>query len=225
MGDARLTLDREPDSQFDLLIIDAFSSDAIPVHLLTREAVEMYLKKLAPGGLLMVHLSNRHLLLAPVVAGTAEVLGVVARVRNDYDEESETNKTSSTWAVLAKRPEDLGAAQGQRRLGAAQAQARPAALDRRLLEHRQRDELGLGLAAQVDATDETRGLSHRHRHAPRRTFPTGVAPDRRNLFSVQVDSSAGANAFCNRGAIGSATGFRAGTRRRLPCEALLGCSI
>jgi len=59
--------------------------------------------------LLMVHLSNRHLLLAPVVAGTAEVLGVVARVRNDYDEESETNKTSSTWAVLAKRPEDLGA--------------------------------------------------------------------------------------------------------------------
>ena len=109
MGDARMTLELEPDSQFDLLIIDAFSSDAIPVHLLTREAVEMYMKKLAPGGLLMVHLSNRHLLLAPVVAGTAEVLGVVARVRNDYDEESETNKTSSTWAVLAKRPEDLGA--------------------------------------------------------------------------------------------------------------------
>ncbi len=103
-----LTLADEPDGQFDLLVIDAFSSDAIPVHLLTREAVEMYFQKLAPGGLLMVHLSNRHLRLGPVVGGTAAELGVVARVRDDEDEESDTGKTSSEWAVLAKTPEDLG---------------------------------------------------------------------------------------------------------------------
>ena len=56
----------------------------------------------------MVHLSNRHLRLEPVVAGTADALGVVARVRNDDDEESDIGKSSSTWAVLAKTPEDLG---------------------------------------------------------------------------------------------------------------------
>jgi hypothetical protein len=109
MGDARLTLAQEPDGQFDLLLIDAFSSDAIPIHLLTREAVEMYFQKLAPDGLLMIHLSNRHLALEPVVAGVAEALGVVARVRSDDDEEAEIGKSSSTWAVLANKSEDLGA--------------------------------------------------------------------------------------------------------------------
>jgi len=109
MGDARLTLELEPDNEYDLLVIDAFSSDAIPVHLLTEEAVEMYLKKLAPGGLLMVHLSNRHLQLGPVVAGTAEALGVVARIRDDDDEEADTDKSRSNWAVVAKKQEDLGA--------------------------------------------------------------------------------------------------------------------
>ena len=109
MGDARLTLAQEPDGQFDLLLIDAFSSDAIPIHLLTREAVEMYFQKLAPHGLLMVHLSNRHLALEPVVAGVAEASGVVARVRSDDDEDAEIGKSSSTWAVLANKPEDLGA--------------------------------------------------------------------------------------------------------------------
>jgi hypothetical protein len=107
MGDARLTLARKPDGQFDVLLIDAFSSDAIPIHLLTKEAMEMYFQKLAPHGLLMVHLSNRHLTLAPVVAGEAKELGVVARLRDD-DDESDTGKTTSTWAILARAPEDLG---------------------------------------------------------------------------------------------------------------------
>ena len=107
MGDARLTLAREPDGQFDVLLIDAFSSDAIPIHLITYEAVEMYFQKLAPHGLLMVHLSNRHLRLAPVVAGTAAALGVVARLRDD-DDETAIGKSTSTWAVLARTPEDLG---------------------------------------------------------------------------------------------------------------------
>jgi hypothetical protein len=107
MGDARLTMAREPDGYFDVLLIDAFSSDAIPIHLITREAVELYFQKLAPHGLLLVHLSNRHLRLAPVVAGTADDLGLVARLRDD-DDESEIGKTTSSWAVLARRPEDLG---------------------------------------------------------------------------------------------------------------------
>ena len=101
MGDARLTLAREPDGQFDVLLIDAFSSDAIPIHLITREAVEMYFQKLAPHGLLMVHLSNRHLRLAPVVAGAAAALGVVARLRDD-DDETAAGKSASMWAVLAR---------------------------------------------------------------------------------------------------------------------------
>jgi hypothetical protein len=107
LGDARLTLANEPDGQFDVLLIDAFSSDAIPIHLLTREAVELYFQKLAPHGVLMVHLSNRHLFLQPVVAGTAAALKVVARVRDD-DDETSIGKSSSTWAVLARSEEDLG---------------------------------------------------------------------------------------------------------------------
>jgi hypothetical protein len=108
MGDARLTLkDEQYNNEFDVLLIDAFSSDAIPIHLITREAVEMYFDKLAPHGLLMIHLSNRHLKLAPIVAGTADALGVTARMRDDDDERA-VGKTSSQWAVLAREPEDLG---------------------------------------------------------------------------------------------------------------------
>jgi hypothetical protein len=107
MGDARLTLARMPDGQFDVLFIDAFSSDAIPIHLLTREAVEMYRSKLAPNGLLVVHLSNRHLRLEPVVVGVADSVGLVARLRDDEDE-SNIGKTSSTWAVLTRVEKDLG---------------------------------------------------------------------------------------------------------------------
>src|SRR6185437_9470115 len=61
LGDGRLSLGHEPDALLDLLVLDAFSSDAIPVHLLTREALQLYLQKLAPGGVLLFHLSNRYL--------------------------------------------------------------------------------------------------------------------------------------------------------------------
>jgi hypothetical protein len=114
MGDARLTLAGEPDGRFDLLLIDAFSSDAIPVHLLTFEAVQMYMQKLSPHGLLMVHLSNRHLNLAPVVARTAAELQVVARLRND-DDESFVGKFGSEWAVLARTPQSLQQLQKDKR--------------------------------------------------------------------------------------------------------------
>jgi hypothetical protein len=72
LGDARLTLADAPDGAYDVLIIDAFSSDAIPVHLLTQEAMAIYLEKLAPNGVVLVHVSNRHMELASVVVGIAE---------------------------------------------------------------------------------------------------------------------------------------------------------
>lgn len=76
-GDARLALERDEDRQFDVLVLDAFSGDSIPVHLLTLEAFELYLKRLRdPGGLLAIHVSNRHLDLARVVLAAAEHLGL-----------------------------------------------------------------------------------------------------------------------------------------------------
>jgi hypothetical protein len=74
LGDARLTLTKEPNGKFDFLHLDAFSSDAIPVHLMTVEAMRLYLDKLSPNGILMMHISNRHLVLAPVVAAVANAI-------------------------------------------------------------------------------------------------------------------------------------------------------
>jgi hypothetical protein len=113
MGDARLTLkDEKYDNQFDLLMIDAFSSDSIPIHLITRQAVEMYLKKLAPGGLLVMHVTNRHLDLPPVVAATAKKLGLAAQIRYDFFDmngpDVPLGKYPSEWAVLARTVDDLG---------------------------------------------------------------------------------------------------------------------
>ena len=78
LGDARLTLAREPDGHFGLLKMEAFSTDAIPTHLLTREAVAMYMQKLARDGLLLLHISNRFLDLEPVVAGVLADLDLTA---------------------------------------------------------------------------------------------------------------------------------------------------
>ena len=77
IGDARLSLARARPQQFGLIILDAFSSDAIPIHLLTREAMELYLSRLAPGGVIALHISNLHLSLSPV-------LGRVARRTRAY---------------------------------------------------------------------------------------------------------------------------------------------
>ncbi len=108
LGDARLSLAEEADGQFDVLLVDAFSSDAVPVHLLTREALELYFKKLAPRGLLAVHITNRHLDLEPVLGNLAAALGVAARVRNDDRKEDATGRFPSTWVVLARWTADLG---------------------------------------------------------------------------------------------------------------------
>ncbi len=100
VGDARINLEREPPQAFDLLALDAFSSDSIPAHLLTAEAGRLYARHLAADGILAIHISNRHLDLDPVVRGLADLLGF-AVVRVDVDENTDTVSRSS-WMVLAR---------------------------------------------------------------------------------------------------------------------------
>lgn len=78
LGDARLTLEQAPDGSIDMLFLDVFSSDSVPVHLLTLEAMEMYARKLSPGAFIAFHVSNRHLDLAPIVGATGKRIGLTA---------------------------------------------------------------------------------------------------------------------------------------------------
>jgi hypothetical protein len=105
IGDARLTLERSPPASADVLVVDAFSSDSVPMHLLTREAFRAYRRHLAPGGLLLVHISNRFLDLSPVVAAQ-ESDGWTARVRVFVPNAIETGQwqTGSTWIALSPSP-------------------------------------------------------------------------------------------------------------------------
>jgi hypothetical protein len=108
-GDARLTLEASPD-RYDLIVLDAFSSDTVPVHLLTREAVAGYLSKLSPHGVIVLHISNRHLDLAPVVANVAQSLGLAAYLREDEraGDLLTTLKANARLVVLAREPADTG---------------------------------------------------------------------------------------------------------------------
>jgi len=108
-GDARLSLARDSTTVYDLLVLDAFASDAIPTHLLTREAVQLYLSRLTPGGLLVLHISNRFFDLGPVVAGLAKDAGLASlhRVDSDPDDTEFSGKFGSHWAVLARDPAAL----------------------------------------------------------------------------------------------------------------------
>ena len=99
MGDARLSLERESPENFDVLAVDAFSSDSIPVHLLTREAMQLYFHHLQPDGILAVHISNRYLDLQPVLAGEAKALGKLARVVDTDDDETQ-DVFGATWVLL-----------------------------------------------------------------------------------------------------------------------------
>ncbi len=110
LGDARRSLAEELDGEFDLVVLDAYSSDAIPVHLVTREALALYLRVLAPDGLLAFHISNLHLDLEPVFANLAADAGLVSLVRDDTmvpDALAAEGKSPSVWLVMARRPEDL----------------------------------------------------------------------------------------------------------------------
>lgn len=112
MGDARLTLKDAPAKSYDVLVLDAFSGDAIPVHLLTRQAMQIYLDKLADGGVLAIHMSNMYLDLLPVVASLVNDAGCVGLYRNDLDvspQEIAGGKSASQWMIVAKSSRSLTA--------------------------------------------------------------------------------------------------------------------
>ena len=103
LGDGRLRLAEQPPASSDLIVIDAFSSDSIPLHLLTKEAVAMYASRLRPGGLIAFHISNNHFNLAPPIAAIARDLGLAAAVRSDFDVsplEAGLGKRPSVWAAV-----------------------------------------------------------------------------------------------------------------------------
>jgi hypothetical protein len=110
MGDARLTIRGAGDASYDLIILDAFSSDSIPIHLVTKEAVAMYLAKLAPEGMLVFNATNRYMNIRPVLTAIAGELGLVSYERDKFPTEQELRLGSdhSTWMVLARTPEHAG---------------------------------------------------------------------------------------------------------------------
>jgi spermidine synthase len=110
LGDGRLSLLQAPPQKFGLIILDAFSSDAIPVHLLTSEALSLYLTRLSAGGAIAFHVSNRHLSLGPMLNRLAAVHGLVAveQVQSVSHSEEEAGKSPSDWVIMARSEADLG---------------------------------------------------------------------------------------------------------------------
>jgi spermidine synthase len=109
LGDARLTLGRF-DRRFDAIVLDAFSSDSIPLHLLTREALDMYLQHLKQGGLLLFHVSNRYLRLGPALARVVQDRGLVSVEQEQpvSDADAETGKSASDWVVASSDADAIG---------------------------------------------------------------------------------------------------------------------
>jgi hypothetical protein len=109
-GDARLSLEREPDKRFDLLAIDAFTNDSIPVHLLTREALDLYFRKLSPGGVLLLHVSNERLDVSRPLGDLAADAGLFAVFQDSVVENArqrDEGKFHSQWVAMVRDPEVL----------------------------------------------------------------------------------------------------------------------
>jgi spermidine synthase len=107
LGDARLSLEREKPQEFDVLAVDAFSGDAIPVHLITREALGTYLRHVKPDGIVAFHVSNRYFKLPPVVARIAQDHGVHAVLISDDASEDDGDNTTSDWVLVSRDPAAL----------------------------------------------------------------------------------------------------------------------
>lgn len=103
VGDARLSMKKEANGAFDILVMDAFSSDSIPTHLMTREALSLARNKLAPGGVILFNISNRYLRLEPVVANTARAAGLsgISQIFRVNEAQSKRLVTSSHWIALS----------------------------------------------------------------------------------------------------------------------------
>ena len=113
MGDGRVQIEKAPDGHYGLILIDAFSSDSIPVHLITKEAIQIYLKKLKEDGILVFHISNRHVSLAPVLKDLAEHLGLIPLASEDiFDDLTPTmrrmGKKPSAWMVMVRDAAHMG---------------------------------------------------------------------------------------------------------------------
>jgi hypothetical protein len=119
IGDARLKLKEAEPNSYGIIVLDAFTSDAIPIHLLTKEAIEMYESKLEPNGVIAVHISNRYLNLLPIVTKTAAAAGLVSIHQGDFMpdvsdmtdnqlKQHREGKTGSEWMILARNYEDFG---------------------------------------------------------------------------------------------------------------------
>ncbi|MFN7650274.1 MAG: spermidine synthase [Acidobacteriota bacterium] len=104
LGDARLTLERQRPMGFDVLLVDAFSGDSVPVHLLTAEAFGLYFRHLKPDGILAVHISNKYLNLEPVVAANAGRMGLTALEFSDDRPDSDETCFGTTWVLLLTSP-------------------------------------------------------------------------------------------------------------------------
>ena len=111
LGDARLKLRDAPDGSQNLIVLDAFSGDMIPMHLVTRESLALYVRKLAPGGILAFHITNQFVRLAPTISALARDAGLVCLMNDDAGltkEQSDAGKFASQWIVLARSQLDLG---------------------------------------------------------------------------------------------------------------------
>jgi hypothetical protein len=108
IGDARLTFAKEPDGIYDLIVVDAYSSDAIPIHLATEEAMEIYKSKLAPQGAVVMHVSNRHLELSSVVVGIAEANDLKSWVYSEDSGRDNEYIFSTSVVVSAREEADVG---------------------------------------------------------------------------------------------------------------------
>jgi hypothetical protein len=116
LGDGRIALQGAGAGTYDLIILDAFSSDAIPVHLLTREAIELYLSRIGGGGIVAIHISNRYLRLEPVLAALAQEQGLIALANFDGripEADGSKGRLASHWVLLARSPEPLSRLIGQ----------------------------------------------------------------------------------------------------------------
>ncbi|MPZ45247.1 MAG: hypothetical protein GEV05_17995 [Betaproteobacteria bacterium] len=102
LGDARLTLEREPPQRFDILVIDAFSSDSIPVHLITREALAVYRKHMQPDGIIAFHVTNRYLDLPPVVKMVADANGIPSVLVEHDPDESDERYSRTDWTLVTR---------------------------------------------------------------------------------------------------------------------------
>ncbi len=109
LGDARLQLEREPAQGFDVLAVDAFSSDSIPVHLITREALGLYLRHMKPGGVIAFHVSNRFLNLPPVVGRLAREHGLSVTLVSDEGKDGDDDHTKTDWVLISRDPAALAA--------------------------------------------------------------------------------------------------------------------